>query len=247
MQCYVRQSTESEAARRSSFGRIIEAEPPVSPRDGAATAEPPVPNSASTQSQLGNGSGQQNNQYVNVTVDPQRPKPPPLPSTTTSSNFTAETLPSASFTAAAAQYENVNVGAATLSPLSQQPPQMIAAASENVFDDDIEAKEATNFQINYATLELSPVEANNNQNSDSEGHEGSHGVHKDEGVASEGPEGAAVRPRDYALIDFDRTQALSQAVRPLQRDGRGGECAQESGIRKTRHNSTLESICTLQT
>ena len=247
VQCYVRQSTESEAARRSSFGRIIEAEPPVSPRDGAATAEPPVPNSASTQSQLGNGSGQQNNQYVNVTVDPQRPKPPPLPSTTTSSNFTAETLPSASFTAAAAQYENVNVGAATLSPLSQQPPQMIAAASENAFDDDIEAKEATNFQINYATLELSPVEANNNQNSDSEGHEGSHGVHKDEGVASEGPEGAAVRPRDYALIDFDRTQALSQAVRPLQRDGRGGECAQESGIRKTRHNSTLESICTLQT
>ena len=236
MQCYVRQSTESEAARRSSFGRIIEAEPPVSPR--GTTDEPPVPNSASTQSQLGNGSGQ-NNQYVNVTVDPQRPKPPPLPSTTTSSNFTAETLPSASF--AAAQYENVNVGAATLSPLSQQPPQMIAV-SENAFDDENEAKEATNFQINYATLELSPVEANNNQNSDSEGHEG-HVLHKDQAAT----EGAAVRPRDYALIDFDRTQALSQAVRPLQRDGRGGECAQESGIRKTRHNSTLESICTLQT
>ena len=236
MQCYVRQSTESEAARRSSFGRIIEAEPPVSPR---GTTDEPLPNSASTQSQLGNGSGLQNNQYVNVTVDPQRPKPPPLPSNAATSNFSAETLPPTASFSAAAQYENVNVGAA-MSPLSQQPPQMIVASEDAAFDDENDAKEATNFQINYATLELSPVEANNNQNSDSdEGH-----VQKD--IETEGQEGA-IRPRDYALIDFDRTQALSQAVRPLQRDGRGGECAQESGIRKTRHNSTLESICTLQT
>ena len=50
-----------------------------------------------------------------------------------------------------------------------------------------------------------------------------------------------------SIISFNRTQALSQAVRPLQREGQGAECAQELGIRKTRHNSTLESICTLQT
>lgn len=190
-----------------------------------------MPNSVSSLNQIPNG---QNNQYVNMNLDspqqqqniqpPQKQSPPPILEIPIST----------------AQYENVTVGAARNSISSPLTPPPIL---EDPFPE--EDFEATNAKINYAQLELSSREANNNQNTAitaiTSGDQPE--VDKEDYTKSE----ANKRPRDYALIDFDRTQALSQAVRPLQREGQGAECAQELGIRKTRHNSTLESICTLQT
>ena len=109
-----------------------------------------------------------------------------------------------------AQYENVTVGAARNSISSPLTPPPIL---EDPFPE--EDFEATNAKINYAQLELSSREANNNQNTAItaiiSGDQPE--VDKEDYTKSE----ANMRPRDYALIDFDRDELiLRQKIKNLK-------------------------------
>ena len=143
------------------------------------------------------------------------------------------------------------------------PHSPLGAGNENLFtSEEFEVPIPPIPQIDYAVLELPECETNNNLDPNRfVNAEHSHdqtelqtGNGKDVTGSEDtgGPASSSItsanRPPDYALIDFDRTNALGQAVNTQQRDRQMSECGQEMGIRKTRHNSTLESICsTLQT
>lgn len=143
------------------------------------------------------------------------------------------------------------------------PHSPLGAGNESLFpSEEFEVPIPPIPQIDYAVLELPECETNNNLDPNRfVNAEHSHdqtelqtGNGKDVTGSEDtgGPASSSItsanRPPDYALIDFDRTNALGQAVNTQQRDRQMSECGQEMGIRKTRHNSTLESICsTLQT
>ena len=145
------------------------------------------------------------------------------------------------------------------------PHSPMGAGIENVFtntSEEFEVPIPAIPQIDYAVLELPEcAETNNNLDPNrfvnAEHHHGDQTGSEQTGngkdVTSEAAGGptsstSSTRPPDYALIDFDRTNALGQAVNTQQRDRQMSECGQEMGIRKTRHNSTLDSICSaLQT
>ena len=85
-----------------------------------------------------------------------------------------------------------------------QRPYIFISILEDPFPE--EDFEATNAKINYAQLELSSREANNNQNTAitaiTSGNQPE--VDKEDYSKSE----ANKRPRDYALIDFDRDELI---------------------------------------
>ena len=85
-----------------------------------------------------------------------------------------------------------------------QRPYISISILEDPFPE--EDFEATNAKINYAQLELSSREANNNQNTAitaiTSGNQPE--VDKEDYSKSE----ANKRPRDYALIDFDRDELI---------------------------------------
>ena len=262
--------------RRSSTGQIIEnidtgSEPPISPRNpDAPTLQVPLNGQQN--------SNQYVNININVpavssntvppgtgSADPPQPQqPPPKPPQT---QLSATDSPILSLLPPPhplpPNYQNVTLGTgggtgstSVIMPSGTPscPHSPMGAGNENnpFTGEEFEVPIAPTPQIDYAVLELPECETNNNLelNRFVVEHDQTEQTGNGKDMTSEaGPtSSSSTRPPDYALIDFDRTNALGQAVNTQQRDRQMSECGQEMGIRKTRHNSTLESICsTLQT
>jgi len=256
----VHRNKEEQSSRRISLGTIIDPTPNNEPVSPPPIFEP-VPPLTSLASPVG-GTEFTNVEYINVEPRqiPQIPIPPTTPVEPNTPHSPYERLEQSND-----QYENVTI----------PPSASVALNSEKQQNKNLPPiplrTQAEDPKVSYATLELNPVEntaaANTNTSGSEIGANNSSETNNNETVeqaasgSGGGTNGGTIIGTNgtiigtnihhqnstteenngpYAMINLDMTQALS-ALNAGQTNPR------DEGIRRTRHNSTLEGISSFST